>query len=167
MKIEYILYRKNVILPKLDLTEDDDSDPLGIHGFFHTDLEKYHNNKLSTVRLVKADGKVVGYFTVSMNAIELSILDTDEKVSGTSTKKYPAMLLGRMGVDKKYRKKGIGDKICKFCQGLAAVTSESVACRYIMLHTTQNKVHFYQKLGFVQSASPPKRGIVSMYMRIA
>jgi GNAT superfamily N-acetyltransferase len=167
VKLEYLLYRKNVIIPKLDLTEDDGSDPLEINRFFHSDLEKYHNNKLSTVRLVKIDGKVVGYFTVSMNAIELSVLGKDEKVSGTSTKKYPAMLLGRMGVDKKYRKKGIGGLICKFCQGLADVIGESVACRYIMLHTTLNKVQFYQKLGFVQSANPPKKGIVSMYMRIA
>jgi hypothetical protein len=52
-------------------------------------------------------------------------------------------------------------------QGLADVIGESVACRYIMLHTTLNNVQFYQKLGFVQSANPPKKGIVSMYMIIA
>lgn len=158
MKLEYTLYRKNVILPKLVLTEDDGSVPLEINRFFYSDLEKYHNNKLSTVRLVKVDGKVVGYFTVSMNAIELSILDKDEKVSGTSTKKYPVMLLGRMGVDKKYRKRGIASSMCKFCQGLADVTSESIACRYIMLHTTLNKAPIYQKLGFIQSANPPRKG---------
>lgn len=167
MKLEYKTYSKNTILPKLDLTEDDGSDPLEIDHFFHNDLEKYHNNKLSTVRLIRIDGKIIGYFTVSMNAIELNILSKDEKVTGTSTKKYPAMLLGRMGIDKKFREKGLGRSICKFCQGLADVVSESVACRYIMLHTTLNKVQFYQKLGFVQSANPPKRGIVSMYMRIA
>jgi len=61
--------------------------------FFHNDLEKYHINKLSTVRLVSINGKIIfGYFTVLMNAIELNILSKDEKVSGTSTKKYPAML---------------------------------------------------------------------------
>lgn len=167
MKLEYETYSKSIRLPKLDLTEDDGSDPLEIDRFFHNDLEKYHNNKLSTVRLVRIDGKIIGYFTVSMNGIELNILSKDEKVTGTSTKKYPAMLLGRMGVDKKFRSKGIGRSICKFCQGLADVVSESVACRCIMLHTTLNKVRFYQKLGFVQSANPPKKGIVSMYVRIA
>lgn len=166
MKLEYETYQKNTNLPKLDLTEDDNSVPLEINRFFHNDLEKYHNNKITTVRLVRINGKIIGYFTVSMNAIELNILSRDEKVSGTSTKKYPAILLGRMGIDKKFRRKGVGRSICKFCQGLADVVSESVACRYIMLHTTLNKVQFYQKLGFVQSANPPKKGIVSMYMRI-
>lgn len=65
------------------------------------------------------------------------------------------MLLGRMGVDKKFRKKGIGSSICKFCQGLADVVSESVACMYIMLHPTLNKILFYQRLGFVKSINPP------------
>jgi predicted GNAT family N-acyltransferase len=167
MKLEYVLYSKKTVLPKLDLTENDGSDPLEIGHFFHNDVQKYHNNKLSTVRLVMASGKVVGYFTVSMNAIELSILSKEEKVTGTSTKKYPAMLLGRMGIDKKFRNKGVGSSICKFCQGLADVTSENVVCRYIILHTTLNKAQFYQKLGFVQSADPPKKDIVSMYMRIA
>lgn len=168
MKLEYPLFDKSVSLPKLDLTEDDQSDPLEIHSFYHNDLGKYHVNKLSTVRLVKADGKIIGYFTLSMNAIELSTLDKDEKVSGTSTKKYPAILLGRMGVDKKYRKKGIAREVCKFCQGIADVVSEKVACRYIMLHTTTIKAEkVYKKFGFIQSANPPKKGIVSMYMRIA
>lgn len=166
MKLTYILYQQGTKLPKLDFTEDDGSDPVEIDHFFHNDLEKYHNNKLSTVRLVQLAGKIVAYFTVSMNAIELNVLDKDEKVSGTTTKKYPAMLLGRMGVDKKHRKKGIGEAICKFCQGLAAETSERVACRYIMLHTTLNKVSLYQSWGFIKSANPPKNGIVSMYMRI-
>lgn len=166
MKLTYILYQKSVTLPKLDLTEDDGTDPAEIDRFYHKDLEKYHTNKLSTVRLVRLAGKIVAYFTVSMNAIEVNILDKDEKVSGTSTKKYPAMLLGRIGVDKKYRKKGIAKAICTFCQGLAAITSESVACRYIMLHTPLDKVPIYQKMGFIQSANPAKRGVVSMYMRI-
>lgn len=167
MKLEYETCRTDTTLPKLDLTEDDGSDPLEIDHFFRNELKKYHDNKLSTVRFVKTDEKVIAYFTVSMNAIEVNILPRDEKVSGTSTKKYPAILLGRMGVDREFRKKGVGKSICKFCQGLADVISESVACRYIMLHTTQNKVRFYQKIGFVQSAGPAKKGIVAMYMRIA
>ncbi|MDP3779997.1 MAG: GNAT family N-acetyltransferase [Nitrosopumilaceae archaeon] len=166
MKLAYILYHEGIKLPKLDFTEDDGSDPVEINRFFHNDLDRYHSNKLSTVRLVQLAGKIVAYFTVSMNAIELSVLDKNEKVSGTTTKKYPAMLLGRIGVDKKYRKKGIAKAICTFCQGLASVTSEKVACRYIMLHTPLNKVSIYQKMGFIQSVNPPKKGIVSMYMRI-
>ena len=88
MKLTYILYQQGAKLPKLDFTEDDGSDPVEINRFFHKDLEKYHSNKLSTARLVQLAGKIVAYFTVSMNAIELSVLDKDEKVSGTTTKKY-------------------------------------------------------------------------------
>ena len=153
-------------IPKLDFTEDDKSDPLEIHKFYYEDLKRYQESKLSTVRFIKNKDAIVGYFTVSMNAIELDKLDKDEKVKGTTPKKYPAMLIGRMGIDKKYRYKGLGSEICIFCRGLAIETSQKVACRYVILHTTEDKVPFYEKSGFIKSGNPPKKGIVSMYVRV-
>ena len=153
-------------IPKLDFTEDDKSDPLEIHKFYCEDLKRYQESKLSTVRFIQNKDVIVGYFTVSMNAIELDKLGKDEKVKGTTPKKYPAMLIGRMGIDKKYRRKGIGSEICLFCRGLAIETSQKVACRYVILHTTEDKVPFYKKSGFIKSGNPPKKGIVSMYVRV-
>ena len=133
----------------LDFTENDSKDTLSIHKFYYDDLARYQQSNLSTVRLIKADGKIVGYFTVSMNAIELAKLGKDEKVKNTTPKKYPAMLIGRMGVDKKYRNKGIGRDVCMFCRGLAIETGKRVACRYVVLQTTQERVNFYKKCGFI------------------
>lgn len=168
MAIKYLQLSEVTDLPELDFTEKDGSDPLGIHKFYYNDLQRYQKSNLSTVRLVKIEDEIVGYFTVSMNAIELDKLGKDEKVKNTTPKKYPAMLIGRMGVDKKYRQKGIGAEICQFCKGLAIEVSQDVACRYVILHTTddKNKISFYNKSGFIKSGNPPKKGVVSMFVRI-
>lgn len=149
----------------LDFTEYDGTDPLHIHKFYCDDLVRYHQNNLSTVRLIKIAGKIVGYFTVSMNAIELDKLGKDEKVKNTTPKKYPAMLIGRMGVDKKYRGKGIGRDVCMFCRGLAIEIGERIACRYVVLQTTEERSKFYAKCGFIKSDGAAKNGIVWMYVR--
>lgn len=167
MTIEYLQLSEVTDLPELDFTEKDGSDPLGIHKFYYNNLHRYQESNLSTVRLVKIENKIVEYFTVSMNGIEIDKLGKDEKVNNTTPKKYPAMLIGRMGVDKKYRRKGIGSEICQFCRGLAIEIGQKVACRYVMLHTTddKNKIQFYNKSGFIKSGNPPKKGVASMFVR--
>jgi GNAT superfamily N-acetyltransferase len=148
----------------LDFTESG-KDPLYIHEFYYEDLSRYQESNLSTVRLIKVNEKIVGYFTVSMNAIELDKLGKDEKVKNTTPKKYPAMLIGRMGVDKKYRNKGIGYAVCMFCRGLAIDIGKKVACRYVILQTTEEHSEFYKKSGFIKTGDAAKKGIVWMYVR--
>ena len=53
---------------------------------------------------------------------DLSLLDFAES-DGTD---HPAMLLGQLGVDKKYRGKRIGSDICNFCLGLADVLGKQL-----------------------------------------
>lgn len=155
-----------VRLPTLDFTEDDGSDPLSINDFYHNQSPRYIESNLSKVWIVKSGKNVVAYFTVSMSTIELDKLSIDEKVRGTTPRRYPSMLIGRMGVNKKHRKKGIGLNICDFCRGLAIDVSERIACRYLTLQTTIDKIPFYEKCGFVKSGVKPTRDLHWMYSRI-
>lgn len=153
-------------LPKMDFTENDGKDTIHIDDFYNHKLDTYEKNKLSKIRLLKKDGIFVGYFAVSMNVIELGKLSTDEKIKGTTPRRYPALLIGRMGVDKKYRKNGIGAFICDFCRGLGIQLSNQVGCRYLTLQTTKDKIYFYEKCGFVKSTKAPDSGLYWMYSRI-
>lgn len=165
MHIEYLhLSEVNDLPADLDFTEDG-KDPLNINRFYREDLFLYQKNNLSTVRLIKVNGKIVGYFTVSMNAIEIDKLGKDEKVKRTTPKKYPAMLIGRMGIDSKFRNMGIGSKVCMFCRGLAIDIGKEVACRYVILQTTKEHSKFYEKLGFINAGNVAKNGILWMYVR--
>ncbi|MEX2192376.1 MAG: GNAT family N-acetyltransferase [Nitrosarchaeum sp.] len=169
MKLDYFTYELDT-LPMLDFTEIDDSDPLHINEFYKNDLDKYSKNNLSKVWIVKKYGssEIVAYFTISMSAIELSKLNQDdEKVKGTTPKKYPSMMIGRMGVVKQYRRKCIGTDMCNFIRGLAIELGKKVACRYLILQTNQdvNKIKFYKDCGFIQS-NTNSGGLIWMYSRI-
>jgi len=166
LDLKYWLLSPSDNLPDLDFTEDDGSDPLQIDYFYRHELNLYQENNLSKIWIVRMDSKPVGYLTISMNAIQVDYLSTKERIGKATTKKYPATLLGRMGVDKKYRKKGIGKKICKFCVGLVQDISDRIACRYVILETTVDKVTFYKNAEFIKSTKPPRHGKVWMYRRI-
>ena len=153
-------------LPVLDFTESDGTDPLKINEFYKKDLQIYSKAKLSTVWVVKEDEKIIAYFTLSMNAIELDMLSKDEKVKNTTPRKYPVVLLGMMGVDKKHRSKGVGKFICRTCIGLAINTSNKIACRYVALQTTLDKTGFYEQIDFIRSKKSSKGETVWMYARL-
>lgn len=151
----------------LDFTTDDGKDPLGVNKFFHSDLQTYRKNNLSTIWIVKDSDEPVAYFTMSMNAIEVKELEANEKVDDITTSRYPAVLLGQMGVDKKYRHGGIALAICDFCIGLASEIGERIACRYLILQTTKDLIPLYDKAKFVKSLKEPtKDGKFWMYRRL-
>ena len=150
----------------LDFREDDNSDPMEIDSFFKNKRETYHKNNLSRIWIVRENDIPVAYFTTSMNSIEIDFLTAREQVSDTTTKRYPAVLIGRMGVDKKYRKNGIGKKVCNFCTGLSSFIGQKIACRYIILETTLNKVPFYEKSGFIKAEKSPRKNKVWMYRKL-
>jgi hypothetical protein len=153
----------------LDFTDKHGNDPLGVNEFFHNDLQKYRKNNLSTVWIVRDSDEPIAYFAVSMNAIEVKELNEDEKIKDTTTSRYPAVLLGQMGVDKKYRGNDIGLAICDFCAGLASEVSERISARYLMLQTTQDLADkVYSKAKFVKSLKKPsKDGKFWMYRRLS
>ena len=61
-----------------------------------------------------------------MGSIRIKDLREDEAIEGGPEKDYPAMLIGNMGVDKKFRSKGLGSFIYEFCVGLARRLSKEL-----------------------------------------
>ncbi|CUR51337.1 putative acetyltransferase (GNAT) family protein [Nitrosotalea devaniterrae] len=167
MKVCYDFLNSSYDISKLDFTEEDGTDPLLVDEFAKSKARSYHQNKLSTVRVVKYKDIVVGYFAVSMFSISVEQLATDEKVSVATPLRYPSMLLGQLGVDKKYRGNGIAKEICKFCLGLAQDVGEKVACRYIVLQTNEKRTKLYEDYDFVRSPKKPDNGKIWMYTKLS
>lgn len=128
-------------------------------------LSNNRANKLAVVYVVRYNKNMAAYFTVSMSSINVEHLDRKEKVEHATPIRYPAMLLGQVGVDKKHRGKGIGADICNFCMGLAQEVGERIACRYIILQTSIGKTSLYEKMGFSISPKPPVNNKIWMYRK--
>lgn len=153
-------------LSVLDCTEDDGSDPLDVQRFVRENARIFQGANLTTVYIVKYEQEIVACFSASMSAINVERLSKDEKVQEAEFKSYPAMLLGQMCVDKKYRRHKIGLYLCKFAVGLAQELSNRVACRYVILHTSRDKVRFYERNEFILAETQPIDGKLLMCRRI-
>ncbi len=105
-------------ISRLDCTEPDGSDRLGVQDYLRNKVRPYHREKTSTVYIVKQDDRILAFFTLSMAGLESKELPESNKLGGYSAR-YPAVLLGQMGVDKAWRRMGWGQLICDYCIGLA------------------------------------------------
>jgi predicted GNAT family N-acyltransferase len=146
----------------LDCTELDGTDLLGVQDFLKTKALIYSKNNLASLWRVKYKGKIVAFFTLSMSSIGLEEVPRSRQIK-EMTARYPALLIGQMGVDKKYRGRKIGDAICKHCIGLARKFNERVACACITLQTTEDKASYYQQY-FFETTRKLKNGQIAMYL---
>lgn len=152
---------------KLNCKENDGSDPLGVDDFIKNKAKLYRKNNLSTVYAVRYEDKIIAFFTISMSAISLEKLSEEDTVSGYTPKSYPAMLLGNMGVDSEFQKKGVGKSICNFVVGLAQDITQRVACAVVRLQTDKSRFGYYEeKCGFKYSKKQNLESKVWMYRKI-
>ncbi|MDE1816570.1 MAG: GNAT family N-acetyltransferase [Thaumarchaeota archaeon] len=146
----------------LNCRESDSTDPLGVQDFLETKAQIYSKNNLTSLWRVKYKGKIVAFFSLSMSSIGLDDVPRSKQVK-EMTARYPALLIGQMGVDKNYRGRKIGDAICKHCIGLARKFNERIACACITLQTTEDKASYYQQY-FFETTRKLRNGQVAMYL---
>ena len=165
-EIRIRLYSKKDKLKNLDFTENDHTDPLEIDNFVKTKSDFYHSNKLTSMWSVRYQGNLVGFFAMSMNALATDNMQEGDRIKKATTKRYPAILLGQMGIDKKFRNRDLGYWVCQHCIGLGRKITPKIACKVIMLHTNADKAGYYEnKLGF-QRTTQKTAGKITLYKRI-
>jgi len=94
------------------------------------------------------------------------------KEKGADYKTLPALKIGRLAVDDRYLRCGIGTILLEFAYGLAKYTSNSLfGCRFLILDAKRNQdhakdsVHFYKKFGF-KTFKERNKGTLPMYLDI-
>lgn len=110
-------------------------DPLCVHAFIHGDPQDYVKNHVSTIHSVLYDGKLIGFFTISMAHIgskDINDFDIPKEIPFP----YPALLLGQMGIEENSRSNDIGIHIVNFCLGLGQLLDEKIACAFLILRTS-------------------------------
>jgi len=139
-------------------------DVLGLNEFIHKEAKQYQKNCMGSTYLFHFQSVFVGYVTVAMYAIEVK--ETRLRIV-TNEKRYPALLLGRLGVHNDYRKRNIGRSICLWTIGLATEFSKKVGCRFVIVLTSPEIISFYEKCGFVICPKYEKKKKVLMYFQIS
>jgi len=141
-------------------------DEQGLQEFIEKEAKGYQERNLRVTYVVRLGEDIVAFLTVAMTSIFVERMEKTEEVPGVPFANYPALLLGRLAVDKRFRQKKIGSSICSWCLGLARDLSKRVGCRYIVLHAREAVVPFYTKNYFVVSEAEKDKPTKLLYRKV-
>lgn len=120
-----------------------------VDDFIHNEALKYQKENMGISHLFFYNDEIIGFVTLSMTHIEGKDTPDPPSLAYFGRKKPPSILIGQLGVENKYRKRGLGKVLCQWCEGLAIKLNEKVGCRYLVLHTEKELIEFYEKCGFI------------------
>lgn len=131
--------------------------------YFHERIRKDVEAKVAAA-FVMADGAtVLGYYTLSAHSIERDALPEDvvQKLKLPRYPHIPATLMGRLAVDRKYQRQGLGEILLLDGLERGYVLSSQVASFAVVVDAKESAVEFYRRYGFLQ-LPPGQRMFIPM-----
>ena len=119
-----------------------------LNDFLKTDALPDQKNLISKTHVCMYKNHVVGFITLLADTIQVKSIDEVDCVEGYGYKKYPAIKLARLAVDKKFEKRGIGSFLLLVSIGKAISICDSIGCRYITVDSKKEAIRFYEKYEF-------------------
>lgn len=145
---------------------DNGNDEQGLQEFIEKEALNYQQENLGVTYLILLNERVVAFLTVAMTSIFVERMNKEEKVAGVPFDSYPALLLGRLAVDNRFRHKQLGTKACSWCLGLARDLSKRLGCKYVVLHARSAVVPFYIRNFFILSEAEKEKPTKLLYRKV-
>jgi GNAT superfamily N-acetyltransferase len=135
----------------------------------------HHEKRVSAVTCWVNVDDVAGYIATSMTTVEigdstqrglLGLAATIFRKGGGHSKRFPAFLIGMLGVCERHRRLGLGEHMVKYAIGQAMTLAADVGCRFVTVDSdpTDEALGLYRKLGFnAIEGQDKKRATVWMY----
>ena len=135
-------------LPAFDCGDED------LNAFFQEDAFNYDAQLLgrSYCFLSALEGDIAAIFTLSNSAIRVAELPNNAKRRLVKLipwvkqgRNYPAVLIGRLGVSRKYRNQRIGSQIIDFIKAWFLSDHNKTGCRFVVVdaYNKEDVLHFY------------------------
>ena len=140
-----------------------------LNDFFENDALSYQKRLLGRTYLftlknaankscTKGDKEIVTFFTVSNDSIRITNKFAEEykqqfleetDLRDKSIKRFPGVLLGRLGTNEKYAGYGFGSAVMTFIKN-TFVTNNRTGCRFIIVDALNNErtLNFYKRNDF-------------------
>ena len=122
-----------------------------LNQFLQEDAVYYHQQNLTRTTLVLQDDLVVGFFSLSADAIQLTPMEKGELALNGEypIDILPAVKLTKLAIAQGFEGKGYGKAILDMIVGL--VYDLRMAVRFVTVDAIASKVAFYERHGFVTS----------------
>ena len=135
-------------LPAFDCGDED------LNAFFQEDAFNYDAQLLgrSYCFLSALEGDIAAVFTLSNSAIRVAELPNNAKRRLVKLipwvkqgRNYPTVLIGRLGVSRKYRNQRIGSQIIDFIKAWFLSDHNKTGCRFVVVdaYNKEDVLHFY------------------------
>ena len=125
-----------------------------LNDFLLSDAKNYAKRLLSVTYLIENGNEIIAFFSVSNDRI--SIRESDKAVWRKIKKEfpyskhrsdYPAVKIGRLGVNLTHQTSHIGTYILDFVKK-TFITNNRTGCAFITVDALPSAIPFYQKNGF-------------------
>lgn len=115
----------------------------------------------SKVFVVCSENRVVGYYCLAAGAIEHKLVPP--KIKRNMPDPIPVMILGRLAVDKRWMRLGIGSGLLKDAILRTLAVSKMCGMRALLVHALSDDAKkFYLKNGFMESPLNPLTLMLSL-----
>ena len=150
-----ILKANHSILENLEFDCGDEE----LNEFLLEDYIKNLESKICIIYLCKYKEKIVGFFSLSADSIKIN-----EKIEPDYTY-YPAIKIGRLGIQKDYHSKKIGTWIIRWITGFSRNLQNEIGIRFISVdsYNQEKQLKFYEKNSFKRFKSKRTKTI-PMYL---
>jgi len=138
-----------------------DCDNADLNDFFTNDALNYRQELLGKsycFLLDKDSSVIVCAFTVANDSIKANFLTSGPKKKVSKAipepkrfRSYPAVLIGRLGVNKDYKRKRIGKDLMDFIKTWFIDTNNKTGCRFVVVdaYNEEGPLAFYSKNDFI------------------
>jgi GNAT superfamily N-acetyltransferase len=135
---------------KIDFSCGDEPHEKELNDFINTqEVMDYARSNYGKTSLVFMDSQLIAYFTIASADIRDEwVQDHVNRPKERLVHRIPAWLIGRLAVQREYRRQGIGSHLLKVIVGKALEVRKFVAIRLVILTAYPENIDWYGKRGF-------------------
>ncbi|MDP8052858.1 GNAT family N-acetyltransferase [Pasteurella atlantica] len=125
------------------------SHSLALNHYFHKQASQDEKKNLSKCFVLINEERIIGYYTLSATSVGIHDIPKENIKKEIRYPNIPAVLLGRLAIDKNFLKQGYGKFLVADAIYKAKNTNLGVAL-LIVDAKDDEAITFYKKLGFIQ-----------------
>lgn len=143
-----------------------DCDDDDLNDFIKNDALKEQKILVGKTHVCLWKNIIVGFITLASDSIRDKSLEEDYHISCCTYHVYPCILIGRLAVDKKFQRAGIGNFLLDLAIGLAF--DGPIGCVFLTTDPKEDAIKFYEDAGFISMEKKKgKRDPHRMYLDVA
>jgi GNAT superfamily N-acetyltransferase len=155
--------RVELLSPLHDLS-DFDSGNEELNDFLKNDSIRDQRNLISKTHLCLWKDHLAGFITLVADSVQVKRIDRSDYMNGYRYSVYPCLLIGRLAVDSRFQRSGVGNFLLSLALGLAI--DGPIGCRYLSVDSKVDAVTFYQDAGFRFMEKQASRQYPRMYLNV-